>query len=175
MPDVVAGGLRLLVCGINPGLWSAWSGHHFAGPGNRFWPALHLAGLTPRVLSPWEEERLLEHGVGVTNMVARATATAAELAPAEVREGRRRLEALVARHRPGAVAVMGMGAYRTAFDARRAALGRQERDIGGAPAWVLPNPSGLQARYGLETIADLLRQASEDGGSPTRRRPRRSG
>jgi TDG/mug DNA glycosylase family protein len=170
VPDVVADGLRLLVCGINPGLWSAWSGHHFAGPGNRFWPALHLAGLTPRVLAPWEEQRLLDHGVGVTNMVARATASAAELAAAEVRAGRRRLEDLVDRHRPGAVAVMGMGAYRTAFGEPSAALGRQEHGICGVPAWVLPNPSGLQARYGLETIAALLRQASSDGGPPARRR-----
>jgi TDG/mug DNA glycosylase family protein len=166
VPDVVADGLRLLVCGINPGLWSAWSGHHFARPGNRFWPALHVAGLTPRVLAPREEARLLEYGIGVTNLVSRATAAAAELTADEVRAGRRRLEDLVARRRPAAVAVLGLGAYRTAFGRPRAGLGRQDHDLAGVPVWVVPNPSGVQARYGLDEIAALLRRAWEDSGEP---------
>ena len=163
MPDVVADDLRLLAVGINPGLWTAWSGHHFARPGNRFWPALHAAGITPRVLDPSEEDTLLEIGVGITNMVPRTTAAASELTAAEVRAGGERLEALVARHRPRAVAVLGMGAYRTAFGRPRAGLGRQPETIAGAPVWVVPNPSGLQARYGVDQIAAQLREAWESG------------
>jgi double-stranded uracil-DNA glycosylase len=159
VPDVVADGLRLLLCGINPGLWSGWSGHHFARPGNRFWPALHRAGLTPRVLDPAEEGLLPALGIGITNLVPRTTAAAAELGADELRRGARRLEALVARHRPGAVAVLGMGAYRTAFGRPRATLGRQPEPLAGAPLWVVPNPSGLQARYGLDEIAGLLAEA----------------
>lgn len=164
MPDVVADGLRLLLCGINPGLWSGWSGHHFARPGNRFWPALHRAGLTPRVLDPAEEGLLPALGIGITNLVPRTTAAAAELGADELRLGARRLEALVARHRPGAVAVLGMGAYRTAFGRPRASLGRQPEPLAGAPLWVVPNPSGLQARYGLDEIAALLAEAWREGG-----------
>lgn len=166
VPDVVGADLRVLVCGINPGLWSAWSGHHFAGPGNRFWPALARAGLTPRVLAPAERAGLLNHGVGVTNLVARATATAAELGREELRAGVPRLEALLRRWRPGAVAVLGMGAYRTAFRRPRAGLGRQPESLAGTPVWVVPNPSGLQARYGVEEIAALLRAAWEGGAAP---------
>lgn len=159
VPDVVRSGLRLLVAGINPGLWTAWTGHHFARPGNRFWAALHRAGITPRVLLPHEQPLLLELGVGVTNMVPRATAAADELTRAELRAGGRRLAALVAEHRPAAVAVLGMGAYRHAYDRPRAVVGRQPEPLGGAPAWVVPNPSGLQARYGVDAIASLLREA----------------
>lgn len=166
MPDVIADDLRLLVCGINPGLWSAWSGHHFARPGNRFWTALHRAGITRRVLRPDEEAELLAAGVGVTNLVPRATAGAAELDAGEIRAGGARLAELVATRRPAAVAVLGMGAYRTAFGRPRAGAGRQEEDLAGAPVWVVPNPSGLQARYGLDQIAALLRDAW-DGGTIT--------
>ena len=164
MPDVVADGLRLLLCGINPGLYSAAVGHHFARPGNRFWPALHRAGLTPRVLDPAEEGLLPALGIGITNLVPRTTAAAAELGADELRLGARRLEALVARHRPGAVAVLGMGAYRTAFGRPRASLGRQPEPLAGAPLWVVPNPSGLQARYGLDEIAALVAEAWGEGG-----------
>ncbi|WP_217914638.1 G/U mismatch-specific DNA glycosylase [Miltoncostaea marina] len=166
VPDVVADDLRLLLCGINPGLWSAWSGHHFARPGNRFWTALHRAGLTPRVLHPSEEGELLRHGVGVTNVVPRATAAAAELSAGEIRAGGARLEELVRRRRPRAVAVLGVGAYRTAFGRPRAGLGRQPEPLAGVPVWVVPNPSGLQARYGIEAIAALLRAAAAEGGGP---------
>jgi TDG/mug DNA glycosylase family protein len=166
VPDVVADDLRLLVVGINPGLWTAWAGHHFARPGNRFWKALHAAGLTDRVLDPSEERLLLDRGIGVTNMVMRTTAAAAELTPEEIRAGGERLAALVARHRVRTVAILGMGAYRTAFGRPRAGLGPQPETIGGAAVWVLPNPSGLQARYGVEEIAALLREAYASSVTP---------
>lgn len=173
VPDVVADDLRLLIVGINPGLWTAWAGHHFARPGNRFWAALHAAGLTERVLDPSEERALLARGIGVTNMVPRATAAAAELTPQELRAGGARLRELVARHRVRAVAILGAGAYRTAFGRPRAGLGLQPDPLAGAAVWVIPNPSGLQARYGTEEIAGLLREAwaTSDGpgmeGTPT--------
>lgn len=163
VPDLVAPRLPLLVCGINPGLWSGYRGLHFAGPGNRLWPALALAGITTRRLAPAETAALLEAGVGITNLVARSTATAAELAPDELRAGRARLEALVARLAPGALAMLGLGAYRTAFGRRAAGLGRQEEPVAGVPVWVAPNPSGLQARYGVEVIAGVLREAHAEG------------
>ena len=166
VPDVVADDLRLLVVGINPGLWTAWAGHHFARPGNRFWKALHAGGLTHRVLDPSEEALLLERGIGVTNMVQRTTAAAAELTPEEIRAGGERLAALVARHRIRTVAILGMGAYRTAFGRPRAGLGLQPETIAGAAVWVLPNPSGLQARYGVEEIGALLREAWASSVTP---------
>jgi double-stranded uracil-DNA glycosylase len=161
VPDVLAPGLRVLFCGINPGLWSAAVGHHFARPGNRFWKALHLGGLTPRLLAPDEEGELLALGLGITNLVERATAGAAELGGAELLAGRSRLAAKVAGARPRVVAVLGVGAYRTAFARPRAALGPQPETIGGSRAWLLPNPSGLNAHYQLpdlaEAFADLRR------------------
>ena len=159
VPDVVADDLRLLIVGINPGLWTAWSGHHFARPGNRFWAALHAGGLTDRVLDPSEERLLLERGIGITNMVPRTTAAAAELTQAEIRAGGARLAAMVARHRIRTVAILGMGAYRTAFGRPRAGMGLQPEPLAGAAVWVVPNPSGLQARYGVEEIGALLREA----------------
>lgn len=165
VPDVVADGLALLVCGINPGLWTAWAGHHFARPGNRFWTALHRAGITPRVLRPDQERELLELGVGITNMVPRTTPAASELRRDEIVAGGARLTRLVGRRRPGAVAVLGAGAYRTAFGDPRAPLGRQSRPLAGAPVWVVPNPSGLQARYGVDEIAALLRAAWDEGSA----------
>ena len=156
VPDVIAPGLRVLFCGINPGLYSAFTGHHFAGPGNRFWPALHAAGFTERVLAPHESRELLARGCGVTNVVARATATAAELAPAEFAEGGRQLAARVARYQPRVLAVLGVGAYRTAFAQPRAALGRQPHPLGDTVVWVVPNPSGLNANYQLPELARLL-------------------
>jgi TDG/mug DNA glycosylase family protein len=166
VPDVIARGLRVLFCGINPGLYTAAVGHHFARPGNRFWPALHGAGFTQRVLSPFEERELLKSGYGITNLVARATAAADELAGEEYFEGRRRLEAKVRRYRPGCVAVLGVGAYRTGFGRPRAALGRQAETIEGTMIWVLPNPSGLNANYQMTDFVRLFRELREgvEGG-----------
>lgn len=167
VPDVIAPGLRLLFCGINPGLYSAAVGQHFARPGHRFWPTLYRAGFTDRRLSPFEERELLKGGYGITNMVARATATAAELSPEELARGGRRLRAKLKKYRPAFVAGVGVGAYRTAFDRPKAAVGRQEEELEAAKVWVLPNPSGLNANYRLEDLARLfreLRAAVERGG-----------
>ncbi|MDF3299582.1 G/U mismatch-specific DNA glycosylase [Streptomyces tropicalis] len=164
VPDVVADGLRVLFCGINPGLMSAATGHHFARPGNRFWPVLHRSGFTPRLLRPEEQQELTAYGLGITNVVARPTARADELAPEEYREGGRLLEARVAGLGPRWLAVVGVTAYRVAFDDRTARIGRQERTIGGARVWVLPNPSGLNAHWTLDTMAEefaRLRTAAE--------------
>jgi TDG/mug DNA glycosylase family protein len=153
IPDVLALDLDVLFCGINPGLWSAWAGHHFARPGNRFWPALHHGGFTPRLLRPAEQETLPGYGLGVTNVVARASARADELTPDELRAGGAELTAKVRAWLPRWLAVLGIGAYRVAFDERAAAPGRQERTIGGTRVWVLPNPSGLNAHFRLEDLA----------------------
>ncbi|SNS22904.1 G/U mismatch-specific uracil-DNA glycosylase [Geodermatophilus saharensis] len=155
LPDVVAPDLDVLFCGINPSLLSAARGHHFARPGNRFWPALHLAGLTPRRLAPEEDRELLRHGLGVTNLVHRPTRTAAELTPEELRDGAAALTDLVTRHRPRAVAVLGITAWRPATGSPRAGWGRQDVSIGGAQTWVLPNPSGLNAHFQLPDLARL--------------------
>lgn len=157
VPDVLRPGLRVVFCGINPGLRSGATGHHFAGPGNRFWAALHDAGLTPRRLAPGEQRSLLRHGIGVTNLVARTTATAAEIGPDELRAGRLRLESTVRRYRPRVVAIVGIGAYRIAFGRRRARLGPQAERLAGAVVWVLPNPSGLNAGYQARDFARLFR------------------
>jgi TDG/mug DNA glycosylase family protein len=154
--DVIAPELRILFCGINPGLYTAATGHHFARPGNRFWPTLHAAGFTDRVLDPSEERLLLQDGYGITNVVARTTATAAELAPAELIEGGRRLVAKIDRWRPRCLAVLGVTAYRAAFGRPRAVLGPQPDRIGETRVWVLPNPSGLNAHYQLAELARLF-------------------
>lgn len=145
--DVIAPDLDVLFCGINPGLYSAATGFHFARPGNRFWPALAAAGFTPTVLAPQQGRELLACGIGITNLVARATAAAADLDDGELRAGRHRLESKVRRYRPYAVAVVGVGAFRTAFDRPSASIGRQEERLAGALLWVLPNTSGLNAHY----------------------------
>ncbi len=152
LPDVVAPGLRVLFCGINPGLWSAATGYHFARPGNRFWPALHRAGFTPRQLRPDEQAELLRYRLGVTNLVARGTARADELTAAELAAGGERLRALVAQLRPRWLAVVGVTAYRVAFDDRTAAVGRQPIGLGETGLWVLPNPSGLNAHYSANAL-----------------------
>ena len=162
VPDVIAADLDVLFCGINPSLTSAAVGHHFARPGNRFWPALHLAGLTPRLLRPEEDRELLVHGIGVTNVVPRPTRTAAELDRAELRAGGAALAALVERWRPRVLAVLGVTAYRVAFDRPRAALGRQPERVGGATTWVVPNPSGLNAHYQLPDLARIYRDLRPD-------------
>jgi TDG/mug DNA glycosylase family protein len=155
---VIAPHLDLLFCGINPGLYSAATGHHFARPGNRFWPALHGAGFTERVLTPWEERELLARGCGITNIVSRATASAAELDAAELTAGRRALERKCRRFAPRWIAVLGIGAYRTAFGRPRAGLGEQGETVGGARVWVLPNPSGLNANHQLPELVRLFRE-----------------
>ena len=156
VPDIIAPGLRILFCGINPGLYSGAVGHHFARPGNRFWKALHRCGLTPRLLEPGEERALLGHGCGITNLVERATATAAELSNEELIRGRRRLAGRVGYYRPNAVAVLGIGAYRTAFGHPEAGTGPQQNGIGASQLWVLPNPSGLNAHYQVDDLAGLF-------------------
>jgi double-stranded uracil-DNA glycosylase len=151
--DVIAPHLRVLFCGINPGLYTAAVGHHFARPGNRFWPALHAAGFTDRLVSPFDERELLQSGYGITNVVMRATATADQLSPEELRAGGKRLTAKVRRYKPGFLAVLGVGAYRAAWERPKAVIGRQEETIGETIIWVLPNPSGLNAHYQAGALA----------------------
>jgi TDG/mug DNA glycosylase family protein len=147
LEPVLGPDLEVLFVGINPSLRSAEVGHHFARPGNRFYPALHAAGFTPRVFRPDEDATLPAHGVGISNIVARPTRAADELSRTELRAGARELDALVARIRPRLVAILGLGAYRTAFERPKAVMGPQEERIGGRPVWILPNPSGLNAHY----------------------------
>jgi TDG/mug DNA glycosylase family protein len=153
VPDVIAPGLRVLFCGINPGLYTAAVGHHFARPGNRFWPALFAAGFTDRLISPFDERQLLENGYGVTNVVMRATSTADQLTKEELRAGGKRLIAKVRRYKPDFLAVLGLGAYRAAWNQRKAVIGRQKETIGETVLWVLPNPSGLNAHYQAKDLA----------------------
>ena len=157
VPDVLPGpadpSCAVLFCGINPGLVTALTGHHFGRPGNRFWPALHLAGFTTRLLRPAEQDELRGLGLGITNMVARATARADELTDDEVRAGGRRLRELVGQVRPRWLAVVGITAYRVAFDAPRAAVGPQQAGMGETRVWLLPNPSGLNAHWQLPDLA----------------------
>jgi TDG/mug DNA glycosylase family protein len=158
LPDVVAPELDVLFCGINPSLMSAARGHHFARPGNRFWPALHLAGLTPHRLAPEEDRELLRYGLGVTNLVDRPTRAAAELTPDELRAGVAALDHLVARYRPRVLAVLGITAWRVAFHRPRAGLGVQPERVGGATTWVAPNPSGLNAHFQIPELAAFYRR-----------------
>ena len=154
----------MLFSGINPSLYSAATGHHFARPGNRFWPALHRSGFTDRLLHPSEQFTLPAAGLGITNVVARATARADELAPAELIEGGATLAALVDKWQPRFLAVLGITAYRTAFARGRAVIGLQPDRLAGVPVWVLPNPSGLNAAWQIERLAEefgRLRAASE--------------
>jgi TDG/mug DNA glycosylase family protein len=152
IPAVLGPELDVVFVGINPGLWSGATGHHFAGPGNRFWKALHLSGFTPRVLSPAEDVALPRYGLGVTNLVARTTARADELTREELQSGAAALAKKLARISPRAVSVLGIGAFRSAFGRPQAALGRQEDPIADAEVWVLPNPSGLNAHYPLGAL-----------------------
>jgi TDG/mug DNA glycosylase family protein len=156
--DVIAPGLDVLFCGINPGLYSAATGWHFARPGNRFWPALEASGFTATRLHPSQREALLAAGIGITNLVARATAGEADLTREEIRAGAAALARKVRRHRPRAVAMVGIGAYRVAFDRPRAVVGRQPEDLAGAMLWVLPNTSGLNANH---QAADFARAFGE--------------
>lgn len=158
MRDVIAPDLRVLFCGINPGLYTAAVGHHFARPGNRFWPALYAAGFTDRLLSPFEERELLKSGYGITNVVPRTTASADLLTKEEIVAGGERLRAKVLRYRPRVLAVLGVGAYRIAFNQPKATVGRQPDRIGNTILWVLPNPSGLNANYQAPALARLFRE-----------------
>lgn len=156
--DVIAPNLCVLFVGINPGLYTAAIGHHFGRPGNRFWPVLHASGFTDRLFSPYEERELLPLGLGITNIVARATATAEELTAAELRAGAQDLEEKIAVYTPAYLAVLGVSAYRSAFQRPKAAVGLQPEKISGAKIWVLPNPSGLNAHYQKEALAEMFRR-----------------
>ncbi len=165
LPDVVAPDLRVLFCGINPGLYTAAIGCHFGRPGNRFWPALHLSGFTARLLKPWEQDELLERGLGITNIVARATASAAELTRQELKECGRILESKIRQYNPEWLALVGIEAYRYAFDKPKATFGEQKEKIGNARVWVLPSTSGLNAHFKVDGLAEMfgeLRVAAYD-------------
>ena len=167
--DVAGPGMAVLFCGINPGLHTSLTGHHFAGPGNRFFPTLHASGFTPRRLRPEEKGELVGLGLGITNVVTRATATAAELTREEVKAGAVALEAKVRRLSPRWLAVLGIGTYRTGFGEPKARVGRQDRRIGETRVWVLPNPSGLNAHYTPADFARLFSELREAAGLPDRR------
>ena len=158
IPDVIAPGLDVLFVGINPSLWSGAVGLHFARPGNRFWRALHEAGFTDRLLSPYEGRELLKRKIGVSNLVNRATASADELDLADYERGARRIETKIRRYRPRVVAFVGMGAYRVGFRRPHARGGRQEERLAGAEIWVLPNPSGRTAGYQMPALARAFRE-----------------
>ena len=161
VPDLIAPGLKVLFCGINPGLYSGAVGHHFARPGNRFWPTLHAAGFSDRVLSPFEERALLDRGYGITNLVERATARADVLTEDELVEGGKRLVRKVRRYRPAFLAFLGLTAYRVGFGQKRAAIGRHPEPIGETHLWILPNPSGLNAHYQRADLARLFAELRE--------------
>jgi TDG/mug DNA glycosylase family protein len=156
--DVIVPDLKILFCGINPGLYSGYTGHHFARPGNRFWPALFAAGFTDRLLLPREKTELLASGYGITNIVARSTATAAELSAVELASGAKVLVRKVHRYRPRTLAILGVTAYRAAFDRPKAIMGPQAERIGSTMIWVLPNPSGLNAHYAPKQLAEAFRE-----------------
>jgi TDG/mug DNA glycosylase family protein len=158
VPDVIAPGLEVLFCGINPGLYTAAIGHHFGRPGNRFWPTLHAAGFTPHLFDPGEEQQLLPLGFGITNVVARATAAADELTEREMIAGGRILTAKINKFVPRYLAVLGIGAYRTAFARPKAVIGLQPDPIGQTRVWVLPNPSGLNAHYQGKDLVKVFRE-----------------
>src|SRR5580693_837014 len=161
LPDVLPAlgePLQVLFCGINPGLYSAATGWHFARPGNRFWPALHLSGFTDRQLRPAEQAELTRYGLGITNIAPRATAQAAELTAAELRDGAARLLALIDTSRPSFIGIAGVTAYRTAFARPKASIGPQPERLGTARLWVLPNPSGLNASWPIARIVEAFRE-----------------
>jgi TDG/mug DNA glycosylase family protein len=158
---VIAPGLEVLFCGINPSLLSAERGHHFARPGNRFWPALHGSGFTPRLLAPEEDGELPRYGLGITNVVDRPTRAASELSAGELRAGAERLATQAASYEPGVVAVVGLAAWRVGFGLPAARVGLQPETVGGRPAWVLPNPSGLNAHYQLPDLVRLFGELRE--------------
>jgi TDG/mug DNA glycosylase family protein len=161
VPDLIKPNLDVLFCGINPGLYTAAVGHHFARPGNRFWPTLHNSGFTPRLISPFDEHLLLDWNLGITNLVMRTTATADQLTIDELRAGAKALTKKILRYKPRYAAMIGLGAYRTAFDRKSAVVGLQEETIGDTKLWVLPNPSGLNAHYQLSDFAALFKMLKD--------------
>lgn len=170
LDDLVPADLKLLFVGINPGLWTVATQTHFAYPGNRFYPALRLAGIAERDLvwssgmSDTDRDYLAQRGVGITNVVARATARADELTKDELRAGAERLTQFVTRHRPRVVAIAGITAYRTAFGKTKAKSGRQEDRIADRPLWIVPNPSGLNARETVASLAAAYREPAIEAG-----------
>jgi double-stranded uracil-DNA glycosylase len=156
VPDLIDHNLKVLFCGINPGIWSGATGLHFAKPGNRFWKVLHAAGFTDRVLHPSEEHELLERGYGITCFCKRTTARADELSVEEYVEGGKQLVKKLRKYQPRTLAVLGIGAFKTAFNQPRAKMGLQEEALAGVPVWLLPNPSGLNAHYQLPDLAALF-------------------
>ena len=158
VPDIIAPNLHILFCGINPSLYSAAVGHHFARPGNRFWRSLYAAGFTERLLAPFEDRDLLQFGYGLTNIVDRSSARADELDAEELVIGQQQLAAKVQHYRPQCLAVLGISAYRTAFNRPKAVMGKQNESLDGAIVWVLPNPSGLNAHYQLEDLKRVYRE-----------------
>lgn len=166
VPDLIQPNLRVLFCGINPGLYSGATGHHFARPGNRFWPALRAGGFTEELVSPFDERSLLAAGLGITNFVMRTTAVASELSDDELRVGAKALQRKVRRYKPRVLAILGVGAYRVGFGRAKATLGLQPETIGDTRLWILPNPSGLNAHYTPATLGKLfaeLRVAIDQG------------
>ena len=159
--DVIAPNLKVLFCGINPGLYTAAVGHHFARPGNRFWPALYAGGFTESLLSPFDEQELRKSGYGITNVVRRTTVSADLLTRDEIVAGGKRLAAKIKRYQPQVLAVLGVGAYRVAFARPKAVVGRQDEKIGETLLWVLPNPSGLNANYQAADLAKMFRELRE--------------
>lgn len=157
-PDIIAPGLRVLFCGINPSVYSAVVGHHFARPGNRFWKALHEGGFTSRLFAPDEDRDLLNFGLGITNVAPQATVAAADLSLNELREGGISLREKVLQYTPHTLAILGISAYRVAFEQPLATLGLQAETIGATRIWVLPNPSGLNAHYQPADLARLFRE-----------------
>lgn len=164
VPDVIRRGLRILFVGINPGLYTAAIGHHFGRPGNRFWPSLCRAGLVPPGTDAWQSARLPEWGLGITNVADRATATADELGPEELRAGAKRLTRKLLKYRPRVAAFLGLGLYRVAYASPKAALGLQAERIGNTKLWVLPNPSGLNAHFQVPDYARLFRRMAREAG-----------
>ena len=161
LPDLIAPNLRILFCGINPGLYTAAIGHHFGRPGNRFWPALHRSGFTPRQFAPWEEHLLLDLNIGITNLVRRTTAAASSLSDDEYRTGSKRLAAKARKFRPRVIAFLGIGSYRVGFSRPKAALGLQSETLGDSALWVLPSPSGLNANHQLDDLVALFAELRE--------------
>lgn len=171
VPDIIGANLDVLFVGINPGLYTAAVGHHFARPGNRFWPAMHKGGFTPIPLSPFDSHRLLEWNLGITNMCPRPTAMAHQLSTHELRKGAKELTGKVLRYKPRFVAIVGITSYRIAFDRKDAQLGLQDETIGASKIWVLPNPSGLNAHYQISDLGKLfaaLKRAADDRPSRPR-------
>jgi len=162
--DLIDYDLKVLFCGINPGIWSGATGFHFAKPGNRFWKVLFLAGFTDRILHPSEEHELLELGYGITSFCKRTTARADELTPKEYIEGGKALVKKIEKYKPQNLAVLGIGAFRTAFQKPKAKLGLQDEKIGGARVWLLPNPSGLNAHYQADDLAKLFGEVRKSVG-----------